>query len=44
MPGGFSMPLTNGVADFDVPSPVKDTKRGLEQSFGGNHLKQQQLV
>ncbi|QPH99470.1 TonB-dependent receptor [Campylobacter concisus] len=39
MPGGFSMPLTNGVADFDVPSPVKDTKRGLEQSFGGNHLK-----
>lgn len=39
MPGGFTMPLTNGVANFDVPSPVKDTKRGLEQSFGGNHLK-----
>ncbi len=39
MPGGFSMPLTNGVANFDVPSPAKDTKRGLEQTFGGNHLK-----
>jgi len=34
MPGGFSMPLTNGVANFDVPSPVKDTKRGLGQTFG----------
>ena len=39
MPGGFNMPLINGVADFDVPNPVKDTKKGLEQPFGGNHLK-----
>ena len=39
MPGGFSMPLTNGVANFDVPNPAKDTKKGLEQTFGGNHLK-----
>lgn len=41
MPGGFSMPIKNGVADFDVPSPVKDTKRGLGQTFGGNYLKTQ---
>ena len=31
MPGAFSMPLTNGVAKFDVPSPVKILKEGLNK-------------
>ena len=38
LPGAFVLPVTNGTADFAVPSSVKSDKKGLGQKFAGNTL------